>query len=109
MAGGTSASDHYRKVLVLYLEVLVLYLERPPRDSGQLHGPGGALLIQRLEGSRPHGSLCTFNRSERVQRNQEETELGRVRWREAWMEQESGLARADEKAGGAGIGWVLAG
>ncbi len=27
--GGTSASDHYRKVLVLYLEVLVLYLERP--------------------------------------------------------------------------------
>jgi hypothetical protein len=29
MAGGTSASDHYRKVLVLYLEVLVLYLERP--------------------------------------------------------------------------------
>jgi hypothetical protein len=57
-------------------EVLVLYLERPERDSGQLHGPGGALLIQRLEGSRPHGRLCTLNRSEQVQRDQAPAELG---------------------------------
>ena len=38
----------------------------------------GALRIQRLEGSRPHGSLCTLHGSERVQRDQVETELGEV-------------------------------
>jgi hypothetical protein len=34
-------------------EVLVLYLERPPRNSAQLESLQGALRIQRLEGSRP--------------------------------------------------------
>jgi hypothetical protein len=38
----------------------------------------GALLIQRLEGSRPPGSLCTLNRPEWVQRDQAEAELGIV-------------------------------
>jgi len=35
-----------------------------------------ALLIQRLEGSRPHGSLCTLNGSARVQRSAEDAEIG---------------------------------
>ena len=60
-----------------YRQVLVLYLERPPRNSAQLRGFGGALLIQRLEGSRPHRRLCTLNRSEWVQRDQAPAELGR--------------------------------
>ena len=59
-------------------EVLVLYLERPQRTSAQLHALRGALLIQRLEGSRPHGRLCTLNRSERVQGDQAPAELGRM-------------------------------
>ena len=36
----------------------------------------GALLIQRLEGSRLQESLCTLNRSERVRRDQAPAELG---------------------------------
>ncbi len=35
-----------------------------------------ALLIQRLEGSRPHGSLCTLNGSARVQKSAEDAEMG---------------------------------
>ena len=31
----------------------------------------GALLIQRLEGSRPHGGLCILNGAERVRRLEE--------------------------------------
>ena len=54
----------------MVLQVLVLYLERPPRNSVQLDGLRGALLIQRLEGSRPHGRLCTLNRSEPLRRDQ---------------------------------------
>ena len=69
----------------------------------------GALLIQRLEGSRPHGSLCTLNGPERVQRDQEQTELGRVRWPEGGMEQYDGSARADVEAGETGLRVVLAG
>ena len=37
---------------------------------------GGALRIQRLEGSRPQGSLCTLNGCEVVQRDRERTESG---------------------------------
>ena len=36
-------------------EVLVLYLKRPRAKSGELKRCGGALRIQRLEGSRPAG------------------------------------------------------
>src|ERR1035437_5299965 len=56
------------EVLVLYLErpratvqVLVLYLERPRAAVRVRMCFGRALLIQRLEGSRPQGSLCTLN------------------------------------------------
>ena len=38
-----------------YHEVLVLYLKRPRAKSGELRRCGGALQIQRLEGSRPGG------------------------------------------------------
>ena len=69
----------------------------------------GALLIQRLEGSRPHGSLCTLHRSERVQVDQEQTELGRMRLPEGRMERASGSPRADADAGETDIRGVLAG
>jgi hypothetical protein len=38
-----------------WLEVLVLYLKRPRVKSWELSRCGGALQIQRLEGSRPEG------------------------------------------------------
>ena len=52
-----------------------------PRDATLRIGllPEGALLIQRLEGSRPHERLCILNGPERVKRAQEQTELSRVR------------------------------
>jgi hypothetical protein len=68
---------------------------------------GGALRIQRLEGSRPHGRLCTLNGSERVRRDQEQTELGRIRWLEGWMERRGGSQRPDVEAGTTGIRGVL--
>jgi len=37
------------------MQVLVLYLKRPRAKSGELRHCGGALRIQRLEGSRPAG------------------------------------------------------
>src|ERR1035438_7365543 len=63
----------------------------------------GALLIQRLEGSRPHGRLCTLNRSERVRGDQGPAEFGgmcrfgggMVRWNTAMGCQ----SRAEEIAG----------
>jgi len=39
----------------LYRKVLVLYLKRPRAKSWELRRCGGALQIQRLEGSRPGG------------------------------------------------------
>jgi hypothetical protein len=42
-------------VLLKFLEVLVLYLKCPRVRSGELRRCGGALQIQRLEGSRPAG------------------------------------------------------
>jgi hypothetical protein len=51
------------------VHVLVLYLERPPTQQCVVaFSQGGALRIQRLEGSRPHGRLCTLNRAEQVRR-----------------------------------------
>src|ERR1019366_3800328 len=41
--------------------VLVLYLERPRATVRVRMRFGRALLIQRLEGSRPQGSLCILN------------------------------------------------
>ena len=40
---------------VTWPEVLVLYLKRPRAKSWELRRCGGALQIQRLEGSRPGG------------------------------------------------------
>jgi hypothetical protein len=46
-------------------QVLVLYLERPATEQcAGRKSPRGALLIQRLEGSRPQGSLCILNGAE---------------------------------------------
>ena len=70
---------------------------------------GGALRIQRLEGSRPHGGLCILNRSEWVQGDQAETELGRIRFSEGRMERRSGVPRPDMEAGESCIRRVLAG
>ena len=70
---------------------------------------GGALRIQRLEGSRPHGRLCTLNRFERVLRGQGQTELGRVRCLEGGMERRGGSPRPDVEAGESGMRGVLAG
>ena len=53
------------------LKVLVLYLKRPQRNSAQLHALRGALRIQRLEGSRPHGGLCILNGAGRLRRLEE--------------------------------------
>ena len=69
----------------------------------------GALLIQRLEGSRPQGSLCTLDRSEQVQRDQAQTELGSVGWLRGRMEQHVASPRPYVDAGEAGIRGVLAG
>jgi hypothetical protein len=74
------------------------------RSWGSLQG---ALLIQRLEGSRPHGSLCTLNGPERVQRDQGQTELSRVQWPGGRMGRRCGSRRADEESREAGIGGVL--
>jgi hypothetical protein len=75
------------------------------RSWGSLQG---ALLIQRLEGSRPHGSLCTLHRSERVQRDQEQADSGWMRWREGRMERRGGSPRADVEGGETGIRGVFA-
>ncbi len=71
IANARIVADYYPKVLVLYLERLRATVRVGTRF-------GRALLIQRLEGSRPQGSLCTLNRSEQVQRDQAQTELGSV-------------------------------
>jgi hypothetical protein len=63
----------------------------------------GALRIQRLEGSRPHGRLCTLNRSERVQRDQEETELVSIRLPDGRMGRRGGSLRSDVKGEETGI------
>ena len=69
----------------------------------------GALLIQRLEGSRPPGSLCTLNRSEQVQRDQAQNELGSVGRLKGRMEQRVGSPRPYVDAGEVGMRGVLAG
>jgi hypothetical protein len=88
-----------------YRYVLVLYLERPTRNSGLPHALIGALLIQRLEGSRPHLRLCTLNRSDRVRRFREDAEIGmvcqsagRMERRRTVMKQPSGAAAVAERA-----------
>jgi hypothetical protein len=44
----------------------VLYLERPQRQCAVARSQDRALRIQRLEGSRPDGRLCTLNGPEGV-------------------------------------------
>ena len=64
----------------------MLYLEHPERNSAQPRALNGALLIQRLEGSRRHVRLCTLNGSDRVQKSGEEAVMGMI-WRfESGME-----------------------
>jgi len=81
----------------------VLYLERPPRNRAQLESLQVALRIQRLEGSRLHGSLCTLNRSERMPRDQAQAELGFIGWLKRRMGQHIGLRRPDVEAGTEGV------
>jgi len=69
----------------------------------------GALQIQRLEGSRPHGSLCTLNRPERVPRDLGWTELCKFRWPEGRTSRLASSPRADEASGEAGSRGLLAG
>jgi hypothetical protein len=45
-----------------------------------------ALLIQQLEGSRPHGSLCTLNGSDRVKWFKEDAVMGMTCLYEGGME-----------------------
>lgn len=65
--------------------------------------PGRALRIQRLEGSRPHGSLCTLNGHERMQRDQAQTELGIVLGLDGLMEAHVSSPRPCVEAGETGI------
>src|SRR5580658_7686990 len=69
----------------------------------------GALRIQRLEGSRPHGRLCTLNWSERVQMDLREAELVRIRLPDGRMGWRGGSLRPDVKGEETGIQRVLAG
>lgn len=58
---------------------LVLYLQRPAGSGVHLDGFNKALRIQRLEGSRPDGRLCTLNGVTQVQRFAQVTDAGMVR------------------------------
>ena len=59
-------------------EVLVLYLERPRATVRVRMRFVRALLIQRLEGSRLQGSLCTLNGAGRVRCVQELAVMGTI-------------------------------
>jgi hypothetical protein len=74
-----------------------------------LHFPIGALLIQRFEGSRPQGSLCTLNRPEWVQKDHGPAEFGVVGSPEVRTERRSDFSKPDVGAGEAVIEGVLAG
>jgi hypothetical protein len=50
---------------------------------------GGALRIQRLEGSRPHGRLCTLNGYEELQRFKEAVEVDMLNGFESQLERRS--------------------
>ena len=89
-------------------EVLVLYLERPHEAARDCMLSDGALLIQRLEGSRPHGGLCTLNGSDRVQKVKTFAVMGRICGFDGWMELGSRVLKRQEVAGKAGYRAVLA-
>jgi hypothetical protein len=80
----------------------VLYLERPAKKLGFACSEG-ALLIQRLEGRRPPGSLCTLNRPEWVQRDHGQAELGAIGLPVVRTERASDFSKPDVGAGEAGI------
>ena len=88
--------------------VLVLYLERPHEAARDCMLSDGALLIQRLEGSRPHGGLCTLNGSDRVQKVKTFAVMGRICGFDGWMELGSRVLKRQEVAGKAGYRAVLA-
>ena len=77
----------------------MLYLERPPRNRAQQDGFSGALLIQRLEGSRPHGGLCALNGADRVQGLGEVTVQCMIRPVEGGTDVRSVAQRRDVAAG----------
>jgi hypothetical protein len=86
----------------------VLYLERPHEAARDCMLSDGALLIQRLEGSRPHGGLCTLNGSDRVQKVKTFAVMGRICGFDGWMELGSRVLKRQEVAGKAGYRAVLA-
>jgi hypothetical protein len=57
---------------------LVLYRKRPAKDHATATVPPWALRIQRLEGSRPEGRLCTLNGGERVQSFEQAAVIGMI-------------------------------
>src|ERR1035438_6268962 len=58
---GETARPDLRNPAPVLDPTLVLYLERPRATVRVCTRFGRALLIQRLEGSRPQGSLCILN------------------------------------------------
>jgi len=88
-----SSSDDARRSIAPHCscrQVLVLYLERPPDNSAQLHALRRALRIQRLEGSRPHGGLCTLNGSDRAQQVKPFALVGRICGFDGWIDGRAG-------------------
>ena len=64
----------------------MLYLERPRATVRVRMHFGRALLIQRLEESRPHEGLCTLNGADRVQRFKKDAVIGMICRSEGGME-----------------------
>ena len=93
------ARDRSSKVLV---QVLVLYLERPDtQQCAATCSSGGALLIQRLEGSRPRwekNGLCTLNGSDQGRRGCEGGSIGRSGRVQGRMERDIALRRFQVEA-----------
>ena len=87
----------------------MLYLERPPDNSAQLHALRRALRIQRLEGSRPHGGLCTLNGSDRAQQVKPFALVGRICGFDGWIDGRSRTMSRQEVAEEAGGRAVLGG
>jgi hypothetical protein len=68
----------------------------------------GALLIQRLEGSRPHGGLCTLNESDRVQKVKTFAVMGIICGFDGRVERRSWVLKHQGVAGKTGGRAVLA-
>jgi hypothetical protein len=76
----------------------VLYLKRPHETARFSLLSGRALLIQRLEGSRPQGRLCTLNGSDEGRRGNEVGFIVRTERVPGSMKQGSALSKRLEEA-----------